>query len=211
MEDPDIITDLRAHNGSKRTQYDKFWDEAERFLNEDIATAVDDRRHGSITHLSRAISIRDFVDQVKERCPEGTLIPSYEWARLQFWPKTPSAQKSLHYTGRFRLKFMVQQRQWRHQHIDAHYAASCFRYIREYAVLFRQYSMFISIDDKHRIKVGEPGYPVAAAERGRRVPVREDEYFTVGDHDFTKFSLIPSVVFIIDIPEEISDSWFTGQ
>ena len=52
---------------------------------------------------------------------------------------------------------------------------------------------------------------MAAAERGRRVPVREDEYFTVGDHDFTKFSLIPSVVFIIDIPEEISDSWFTGQ
>ena len=99
MEDADIITDLKAHNGSKRTQYDKFWDGAERFLNEDIATAVDDRRHGSITHLSRAISIRDFVDQVKERCPEGTLIPSYEWARLQFWPKTPSAQKSLHYTG----------------------------------------------------------------------------------------------------------------
>jgi len=27
----------------------------------------------------------------------------------------------------------------------------------------------VSIDDKHQIKVGEPGYPVAAAEQGRRV------------------------------------------
>jgi hypothetical protein len=92
----------------------------------DISTAVDDRRHGTITHLARAISIRDFVDQVKQRYPEGTLIPSNEWFRLQFWPKTPSTLRSLHYTGRFKLKFMVQQRQWRHQHIDAHYAAACF-------------------------------------------------------------------------------------
>ena len=39
------------------------------------------------------------------------MIPSIEWFRLQFWPKTPSSYKSLQYTGRFKLKFMVQQRQ----------------------------------------------------------------------------------------------------
>ena len=31
--------------------------------------------------------------------------------------------------------------------------------------------------------------------------MREDEFLTVGDHDFTLFSLIPSVIFMIDIPE----------
>ena len=112
---------------------------------------------------------------------------------------------------RFKLKFMVQQRQWRHQHIDSHYAAACFRYLKEYAISVRPYCCFVSFDDKHKVKVGEPGYPVAAAERGRRVLVREDEYLTVGDHDFTKFSLIPSVIFVIDVPEEISGSWFTGM
>ena len=76
--------------------------------------------------------------------------------------------------------------------------------------MLRKYCTFISLDDKHKIKIGEPGYPVAAAERGRRVPVREDEYFTVGDHDFTKFSLVPSVVFLINVSEEITDSWYTG-
>lgn len=52
-----------------------------------------------------------------------------------------------------------------------------------------------TVDDKHNVQVGEPGCPVACAERGRRVPVREDEVFEVSDHDFTKFGLIPSVIF----------------
>ena len=59
--------------------------------------------------------------------------------------------------------------------------------MREYAIAFKDYCGFVSLDDKHKIRIGEPGFPVAAAERGRRVPVREDEYMTVGDHDFTIF------------------------
>ncbi len=67
--------------------------------------------------------------QVQARCPAGTPIPSEEWLRIQFWPKTPSTKASIHYTGRFKVKFMVQQRQWRHYHIDAHYAAAYFRFV----------------------------------------------------------------------------------
>ena len=32
-----------------------------------------------MAHLARAISVRDLVKQVKERCPEGTAIPSQVW------------------------------------------------------------------------------------------------------------------------------------
>ncbi len=85
------------------------------------------------------------------------------------------------------------------------------RYMREYAILVKSYCSFISIDDKHKIKIGEPSCPVASAERGRRVIVRSDEVFAVSDHDFTKFGLIPSVVFLIDIPDEISESWYHGE
>ena len=84
------------------------------------------------------------------------------------------------------------------------------RYICEYAICVRDHCLFISIDDKHKVQIGEPDCPVTA-ERGRRVPVRSDEAFTVADHDFTKFALIPSVVFIIDVPEEISNSWYHGK
>ena len=83
--------------------------------------------------------------------------------------------------------------------------------MREYALLFREESLFINIDDKHKIKVGEPNCPVASAERGRRVPTRSDEVFTVMDHDFTKFGLIPSVTFFIDIPHDINGSWYHGK
>jgi hypothetical protein len=37
-----------------------------------------------------------------------------------------------------------------------------------------------------------------------------DRKFAVADHDFTKFSFSPSVHFIIDIPEDIEGSFYTG-
>ena len=40
-----------------------------------------------MTHLARAISVRDLRDQVKARLPPEVHIPSIEWIRLQFWRK----------------------------------------------------------------------------------------------------------------------------
>ena len=59
--------------------------------------------------------------------------------------------------------------------------------------------------------MGEPQYPVAAAERGRRIIVSNHERMVVGDHDFTKFSVIPSVIFEVDMPDTISGNWYSGQ
>ena len=50
-------------------------------------------------------------------------------------------------------------------HEDEHYAAAVFRYLREYAIHCKDYCTMVCINDKHRLKVGEPGFPVAAAER----------------------------------------------
>ena len=41
--------------------------------------------------------------------------------------------------------------------------------------------------------------------------MRLNEPFEVGDHDFTKFSMIPSVTLSIDIPADVSESWYTGD
>jgi len=57
--------------------------------------------------------------------------------------------------------------QIRVNHQDAHYCAAAWRYLREFAIKFKDLSLLISMDDKHKIKVGEPGYPVAATERGK--------------------------------------------
>ena len=72
---------------------------------------------------------------------------------------------------------------------------------------------FICLDDEHRIKIGDPGFPVAAAaaECDRRVLVSMTKSFRVGDHNFTKFSVIPSVILVLNIPHTNSDSWYDGQ
>lgn len=114
----------------------------------------------------------------------------------------------MQYTGRLNVRYMIQKRQFRKTHDDAHYTAALYRYMREYALKLREYCTMVSIDDKHRLKVGEPGFHVAAAERGRRVMVRAGITFEVRDHDF---SIIPSVVLLTDIPERIDDSWYQGQ
>ena len=63
--------------------------------------------------------------------------------------------------------------------------------MREFAISVQDLAVFVSLNDKHRIKIGEPNYPVAAAERGRRVLVGPNETFEVADHDFTKFQSFP--------------------
>lgn len=157
-------------------------------MEESVGTAVDDRRHGAVVHLAQAISVRDFTDQVATQCLEGTPVPSLEWSRLQFWPKSKQSRTSTHYTGRLNVKLMVQRRQWRKHHDEAHYAAAIYHYEREFAVKFRDFSCFVCLDDKHKIKVGEPYCPLAAAEHGRklRVLVGSGATFEVSDHDFSK-------------------------
>jgi len=61
--------------------------------------AVDDRRHDCIDYLAVALSVTDQLYEVSKRVEPGTPIPSVQWLRLQFWPKTPSAKTALQYIG----------------------------------------------------------------------------------------------------------------
>jgi len=69
-----------------------FWEQANKYINKQVGTAVDNRWHDTVT---RAISIRDVREQVVMLCPEGTTFSSKDWLRLQFWPKTPKTKESL--------------------------------------------------------------------------------------------------------------------
>lgn len=43
------------------------------------------------------------------------------------------------------------------------------RYMRELAAEHRSITCMLSLDDKCKVNVGEPNFPVAAVSRGRRV------------------------------------------
>ena len=75
------------------------------------------------------ISIRDFKQQVKQRCPLETPIPCDELVRLQFVPAHKCYRSASKYTSFLEVKKQVQQCQWRKDHEDTHYTACIFRYM----------------------------------------------------------------------------------
>ena len=120
MEDPDVLLDLRALN---RPNMMHFGTSGKNFLMKtlELLWMTDDMHRWVNPPCTGNFNKR----QVRAR-PEGTKIPSESWLRLQFWPKSHHCHSKIHYTGKLKVKFMVQARQFRKSHFDAHYAAALF-------------------------------------------------------------------------------------
>ena len=80
---------------------------------------MNDRRHSEhsadgdvIGNMALAISSRDLYNQSKEEAIKSGLknenIPSHSWFRFQFWPKNPYTHHALNYTGRLKIRYMIQ-------------------------------------------------------------------------------------------------------
>ncbi|CAG8762842.1 26354_t:CDS:2, partial [Racocetra persica] len=157
--------------------------------------AVNERRHGSILYIPLALSIRDLCETVVERLkntysdplPSNINIPSDEWIRLQFCPANATTISE-----------------------DAHYCAVLFKYLREFCIQYRQWTCLISADDKYKIPIGED-VAVSTGVRNQRTIVFQESTLAAADHDFSKLSLTPSVIFFISIPNDISGSFYDGQ
>ena len=153
-EDPDLIWDLQLNNDGHPEMYSTFLDFCRKYIDSQVKTAVDGRRHDAVvegdvvTHLATAMSVRDFHDQVIKICPDSTPIPSVQWLHQQFWPRKLNCGFAKHQKGRLLIKFMVQARQFRKKHVDCHYESALYRYLREFAILYRDYSTLVSMDDK---------------------------------------------------------------
>ena len=76
LEEPDIVFDLRHVYSGNASKFDLFWAKAKEFLEEDIGTAVDDRRHSEVVHLAKAVSVRDLREQVCVQCQCQCNIPA---------------------------------------------------------------------------------------------------------------------------------------
>ena len=127
-------------------------------------------------------------------------------------PSESYASTALRHTGKFEIKFAVQRRQLRKEHPDSKYVMILVKYVKEYAVQFRNWVVLISVDDKATIPIGEPGAPVSTGVRDHhRSLVPSSAFVGALDHDFHVYGIIPSVCLIIDVPESSSDSFFGGQ
>ena len=71
------------------------------------------------------LRVHELHKQFQKRLPEGCPIPSIQWRRLQFWPQNRAATTSKYVTGKLKLKYMVQSRQFQCFHVDAHMPLHC--------------------------------------------------------------------------------------
>ena len=181
-------------------------------MNEYELQAVDGRRHGKIMHSAVAMSARDLRERIKLRLPPDETIPSLEMLRLQFMPKSVWTQNALQYTGRLNLRFRIQSRQFNISHVDSHYGAALQKYLKCLACKLRSHATLISADDKCHIPIGEPGVPIATIYRCRKSIGHGEIINMASDHDTSaKTKLTPSVVLVIDIPDNIDESFYCGQ
>ena len=97
----DLVVDLRENNGRQTDKFKVFWDCMEKYLSE--TTAVQERRHGDVTFMAKAISVRDLTQEVSKMCPAEP-VPSEQWVRLEFYPKNPRAKTANQYKSRFNGK-----------------------------------------------------------------------------------------------------------
>ena len=98
----------------------------------------------------------------------------------------------------------------RESHGDDHYANAIYQYARQYAIDIRELAYFICTDDKHKIVLGEPGFPLSVLPRVGRVLVGKNEVYQAGDHDFSTI-LIPTVILLNTIPETVDGSLYQGK
>lgn len=208
--DPDLVVDLRHLNkGRQNDTFDVFFQTLEKEIEDMVA--ADERRHNT-EHISRFLSVRDMIDQVKKKIPEGTTIPSESTVLLAFVPKNAHQTVAKLYKGRVPIRLKVQTRQLRAQHQDDHYCSVLFKYCRAYATQFRDICNFVCMDDKSKLDFGEPGLYTSTGVRGKKSIVPMNSVLSCLDHDVqSKGSLTPSVVLDVEIPGDVSETFYRGQ
>ena len=163
-------------------------------------------------HFSKWISIRDLIEDTAKSCPESTPIPSESTVFFSFVPRNAYTKSAKLFKGRVNLQHKVQTRQLRASHIDEHYCAAIFKYMRHYAVKYRDMCEFFCMDDKAKIDYGEPGMAISTAVRGRKSVVPVGSSLAALDHDVgSKGSLTLSVSLQVEIPEKEDESFYQGQ
>ncbi len=119
-------------------------------------------------------------------------IPSIQWLKYQFHPRHPRTNAGKYYKCKMKIKMMIQTL----TNITVlQYGAICgsmLSYIAKNVILL---AWMTSIE----LALANQGSQSAAAERGKQVLVGANETFAVGDHDFTCFSIVPSVIFQVNI------------
>ena len=110
-----------------------------------------------IVNLVTALSAPDLYWQSNEAAKSKSLteenIPSFSWFKFQFWPKDLYANSGFNYSGRLKIRYIVQKYSMNKVHEDDQYCGAIFNYLKEFSVCFRNHCAMVSTDDKNKINL----------------------------------------------------------
>ncbi|MES9904556.1 MAG: hypothetical protein ABW168_18000, partial [Sedimenticola sp.] len=210
MGEVGLLADLRKLNpGRPSGTFDLFFAKLGELVEE--FTAADDRRHNE-AHMSQILSLKDLIQQAKDRCPENTDIPSSSLVRLQFTPRNPYANTAMRFTSKLPVQYKIQRRQLRVSHPDEHFTNAQFKYLRSLAVRMGKTCSLFCCDDKAKVPIGEPDVALSTGVRGKMTITPSTSTLVAADHDMHhKGCLTPSVYFRCTVPESVDKSFYKGH
>lgn len=134
------IFDDEQERQTRGTKFENFFSAAQQLLDDSSAAVADERRHNNVHNRSPLfVSLRNFytksIKKMEEMFPEdpSNCVPSEEWFRRQMVPKSEYSNTAKSYTGRFQMRWTLQKRLLRKQHVDHHYGSMVFRYFKTLA------------------------------------------------------------------------------
>ena len=105
---------------------------------------------------------------------------------------------------------MIQAHQIWKFHVDSHYCSALWRYLCEFSIKFKEFTTLICADDKHKVPIGE-SVATSTGVRNKATLASVNRILSFCNHNFTKLSLTPSASLFVNIPNNISDSFYQGQ
>ena len=111
------------------------------------------------------IIYRDCSEEAEKR---NISIPSYSWFLLQFWPCSRTVSNIMHYTGKFKVRQLVQAKLFRKNNPDSHYYNAIYNFMKERAMTHKDTCTLFSVNAKCKISVGELDFPVVPLKEAKR-------------------------------------------
>lgn len=210
----------KSRRDDSRGKFTNFWAAVDAVINENDLAVAHERRHTETSYISPlCTSLRHLTElcttKMESLFPDSinNHVPSLNYFRLQFVPKRLNTKISNTYYGRFKLKFGLQTRTLRKAHPDQHYACKQWKLAKEFACMFRNFTLVTFWDDKAQIPIGFPKTLISAASRQRPVLMAglDDRALNATDHDNAAQHLTPSVTIKLKPPKDICGDWYTGQ
>ena len=168
-----------------------------------------------VTKMLPFLFDRDMIQTIKAKLPSTAAIPHKSTVQYAMSPPNVFTKNAKRYTCRVQFKHGIQRRQLHAHSVDAHYTNAQRKYAFHYATHHNNRNgniVFVSADDKSKIKFGEPNYHLAAVPRNTSGIAPTNKTMSAADHDVhNKGSFTPSVVLHMDIPEVATESFYKGQ